>query len=76
MPDCVVGGMTTFLFCNVFVSGLSVVSKADLNSRRNRIILAISMGVGLGVAAIPWIFGDQKSGWWHSAVLAVHWSIP
>ena len=32
MPDCVVGGMTTFLFCNVFVSGLSVVSKADLNS--------------------------------------------
>lgn len=61
MPDCVVGGMTTFLFCNVFVSGLAVVSKADLNSRRNRIILAISMGVGLGVAAIPWIFGDQRA---------------
>ena len=60
MPDCVVGGMTTFLFCNVFVSGLSVVSKADLNSRRNRIILAISMGVGLGVTAVPWIFGDQR----------------
>ena len=62
MPDCVVGGMTTFLFCNVFVSGLSVVSKADLNSRRNRIILAISMGVGLGVTAVPWIFGDQREG--------------
>jgi NCS2 family nucleobase:cation symporter-2 len=61
MPDCVVGGMTTFLFCNVFVSGLSVVSKADLNSRRNRIILAISMGVGLGVTAVPWIFGDQRA---------------
>jgi len=62
MPDAVVGGMTTFLFCNVFVSGLSVVSKADLNSRRNRIILAISMGVGLGVTAVPWIFGDQREG--------------
>ena len=61
MPDCVVGGMTTFLFCNVFVSGLAVVSKADLNSRRNRIILAISMGVGLGVTAIPWIFGDLRA---------------
>jgi NCS2 family nucleobase:cation symporter-2 len=60
MPDCVVGGMTTFLFCNVFVSGLSVVAKANLNSRRNRIILAISMGVGLGVTAVPWIFGDQR----------------
>jgi NCS2 family nucleobase:cation symporter-2 len=61
MPDCVVGGMTTFLFCNVFVSGLSVVAKADLNSRRNRIILAISMGIGLGVTAVPWIFGDQRA---------------
>ena len=61
MPDCVVGGMTTFLFCNVFVSGLSVVAKANLNSRRNRIILAISMGVGLGVTAVPWIFGDQRA---------------
>jgi NCS2 family nucleobase:cation symporter-2 len=60
MPDCVVGGMTTFLFCNVFVSGLSVVAKSNLNSRRNRIILAISMGVGLGVTAVPWIFGDQR----------------
>jgi xanthine/uracil permease len=24
IPDCVIGGMTTFLFCNVFVSGLKV----------------------------------------------------
>jgi NCS2 family nucleobase:cation symporter-2 len=70
MPDCVVGGMTTFLFCNVFVSGLSVVSKADLNSRRNRIILAISMGVGLGVTAVPWIFGDQRG----SAGTAPFWA--
>ena len=70
MPDCVVGGMTTFLFCNVFVSGLSVISKADLNSRRNRIILAISMGVGLGVTAVPWIFGDQRA----SAGTAPFWA--
>jgi uracil-xanthine permease len=60
IPDSVIGGMTTFLFCNVFVSGLTVVAKADLNSRRNRIILAVSMGIGLGVAAVPWIFADQR----------------
>jgi uric acid-xanthine permease len=62
IPDSVIGGMTTFLFCNVFVSGLTVVAKADLNSRRNRIILAVSMGIGLGVAAVPWIFADQRGG--------------
>ena len=61
IPDCVLGGMTTFLFCNVFVSGLKVTSSADLTSRRNRVILAISMGVGLGVAMVPNIFADFRA---------------
>lgn len=65
IPDCVIGGMTTFLFCNVFVSGLKVTGGADLNSRRNRIILAISMGIGLGVAMVPNVFSDYRAspGW-------------
>ena len=46
IPDCVIGGMTTFLFVNVFVSGLKTVAQVDLASRRNRMVLAISLGVG------------------------------
>jgi xanthine/uracil permease len=57
----VIGGMTTFLFCNVFVSGVKMVNGADLNSRRNRVILALSMGIGLGVAMVPNIFADFRA---------------
>eukprot|EP00929_Paragymnodinium_shiwhaense_P059043 TRINITY_DN2955_c0_g1_i11.p1 TRINITY_DN2955_c0_g1~~TRINITY_DN2955_c0_g1_i11.p1 ORF type:complete len:433 (+),score=66.68 TRINITY_DN2955_c0_g1_i11:1829-3127(+) len=60
IPDCVIGGMTTFLFCQVFVSGLAVLSRVDLNSRRNRVILGISLGVGIGVAMNPHIFNDMR----------------
>jgi len=58
---CVLGGMTTFLFCNVFVSGLKVTAGADLDSRRNRVILAIAMGLGLGVAMVPYIVADFRA---------------
>ena len=61
IPDCVIGGMTTFLFVNVFISGLNTVAKSDLMSRRNRMILAISLGVGIGVAIVPWVFADQRA---------------
>jgi len=61
IPDCVLGGMTTFLFCNVFVSGLKVTAGADLDSRRNRVILAIAMGLGLGVAMVPYIVADFRA---------------
>ena len=60
IPDSVIGGMTTFLFCNVFVSGLKVVAQSDLNSRRNRMTLALSMGLGLGVAMVPSVVGDYR----------------
>ena len=30
IPDCVIGGMTTFLFVNVFISGLNTVAKVIL----------------------------------------------
>jgi len=61
IPDAVLGGMTTFCFCQVFISGLGVVSKCDLNSRRIRMILGISMGVGIGVACVPHVFNDYRA---------------
>ena len=44
--------MTTFLFASVCVSGIKVIS-IDGFSRRNRFILAISLGLGLGVTLVP-----------------------
>ena len=47
----VLGGMTTFLFASVCVSGIKVIS-IDGFSRRNRFILTISLGLGLGVTLV------------------------
>eukprot|EP00913_Durusdinium_trenchii_P022203 g20863.t1 len=52
IPDCVLGGMTTFLFANVFVSGINIVGAGGMG-RRTRFILAVALGVGVGVAAMP-----------------------
>ena len=51
-PFCsVLGGMTTFLFASVVVSGIKVIS-IDGFARRNRFILAVSLGLGLGVTLV------------------------
>lgn len=52
IPDCVLGGMTTFLFANVAVSGIKILAAAG-NSRRSRFITACSLGLGLGVTIAP-----------------------
>jgi xanthine/uracil permease len=44
---------------SVLVSGIKILSGEDLNSRRTRIILAISLGVGVGVAMIPYVIGRE-----------------
>ncbi|CAE7762766.1 unnamed protein product, partial [Symbiodinium pilosum] len=54
IPDAVLGGMTTFLFANVLVSGVNIVGGGSGSmGRRTRFILAVSLGVGVGVAALP-----------------------
>ncbi|KAK9845023.1 hypothetical protein WJX74_009785 [Apatococcus lobatus] len=52
IPNCVLGGMTTFLFANVAVSGIKVATHDGL-PRRSRFILAVSIGLGLGVTLVP-----------------------
>lgn len=59
MLQCVLGGMTIFLFCSVFVSGLKIISTVDISSRRNRFILTMSMAIGVGVIIVPYAFADQ-----------------
>ncbi|DBB13713.1 TPA: hypothetical protein ACH3X3_000728 [Trebouxia sp. C0006] len=52
IPQCVLGGMTTFLFAGVCVSGIKVISMDPL-TRRSRFILCVAVGLGLGVTIVP-----------------------
>ena len=52
IPQCVLGGITTFLFATVCVSGLKIITLSPLN-RRNRFVIAIALGLGLGVTIVP-----------------------
>ncbi|KAB8616632.1 hypothetical protein FH972_025967 [Carpinus fangiana] len=52
IPASVLGGMTTFLFASVFVSGISIISKIPF-TRRNRFILTAASSVGLGATLVP-----------------------
>jgi NCS2 family nucleobase:cation symporter-2 len=52
IPACVLGGMVTFLFANVMVSGIQIISGIGVG-RRNRIILSFALGIGLGVGMQP-----------------------
>lgn len=52
IPNCVLGGMTTFLFANVIASGIKIMISQHLN-RRNRFIIACSFALGIGVTLQP-----------------------
>ncbi|WP_372874237.1 nucleobase:cation symporter-2 family protein [Pseudomonas sp.] len=52
MPKPVLGGATLIMFGTVAVAGIRILSEAGLH-RRNVLIVAISLGLGLGVAAVP-----------------------
>lgn len=54
--------MTIFLFANVLVSGISLAgSNLDLHSRRTKFILAVSLGIGVGVTVWPFGFQDMRA---------------
>ena len=60
IPDCVLGGMTIFLFANVLASGIALTSQIDLYSRRTKFILALSLAIGVGVTVWPYAFQDRR----------------
>ncbi|KAL2815105.1 uric acid-xanthine permease [Aspergillus granulosus] len=57
IPNPVMGGMKTFLFASVVISGQAIVSKAPFN-RRNRFILTASMALGYGATLVPTWFSN------------------
>ncbi|OTA57398.1 Xanthine/uracil permease [Hypoxylon sp. EC38] len=68
IPAPVLGGMTTFLFCAVAVSGVAIITKGVPFNRRNRFILTAGLSIGYGATLVPTYFdhvfsysGDNKS---------------
>ena len=56
IPAPVLGGMTTFLFCAVAVSGMAIVGRGVPFTRRNRFILAAGLALGYGATLVPTYF--------------------
>jgi uracil-xanthine permease len=52
IPSAVLGGMTTFLFSAVAVSGIRIISTVPF-TRRNRFILTAGFTLGLGATMVP-----------------------
>lgn len=55
VPNPVLGGVTTFLFASVAVSGLRVLSYIRF-TRRDRFVLAAALSFGVGDLLVPEIF--------------------
>lgn len=52
IPKAVIGGMTTFLFTSVLLSGLSLISNCKF-TRRDRLVLTISLMWGFASLLVP-----------------------
>lgn len=52
IPASVLGGMTTFLFCAVAISGIRIISTMPF-TRRNRFVLTAAMAPGFGATLVP-----------------------
>lgn len=52
LPPAALGGATLILFGMVAASGIRILARVSMN-RRNAVILAISLGLGLGVTFVP-----------------------
>ncbi|KAI1764677.1 Xanthine/uracil permease [Hypoxylon sp. FL1150] len=68
IPSAVLGGMTTFLFSAVAVSGIAIITRGVPFTRRNRFILTAGLSLGYGATLVPTYFdnvfsysGDNKS---------------
>ncbi|BCS07489.1 purine permease [Aspergillus luchuensis] len=51
IPNSVLGGMTTFLFSSVAISGVRIITNVPF-TRRNRFILTASFAVGMGATLV------------------------
>jgi len=60
IPDCVLGGMTIYLFSSVITTGIGLAGRVDLQDSRNKFIMTFSLAVGVGVSVWPYAFQDRR----------------
>lgn len=58
VPQPVIGGATTIMFAMVTVAGIQMLSNVDFNKTSNTLVVACSIGIGLGVTAVPTLFNQ------------------
>ncbi|KJR82415.1 nucleobase:cation symporter-2, NCS2 family [Sporothrix schenckii 1099-18] len=58
IPSSVIGGMTTFLFCSVAVSGIAIITRGVPFNRRNRFVLTAGLALGYGATLVPTWFSN------------------
>jgi xanthine permease XanP len=56
IPNSVLGGATIIMFGTVAAAGIKIIASSVIN-RRGMLIMAISLGMGLGVVFVPQILG-------------------
>lgn len=58
IPEPVLGAGMLVMFGMVAVQGMKMLSKADLSNEKNLLIIAISLGFGLGFNIVPQVFSQ------------------
>ncbi|WP_281165910.1 nucleobase:cation symporter-2 family protein [Liquorilactobacillus sicerae] len=56
IPTPVLGGAMLVMFSMISVQGIRMLFEVDFNDQRNLLIVAVSIGLGLGVSVYPTIF--------------------
>lgn len=62
IPNPVLGGAMIAMFGMVMASGIRQLSKVDFRRTENSLIVAISVGLGLGVSIAPAVFSNLPEG--------------
>ncbi|MGM0124389.1 xanthine permease [Enterococcus sp. AZ194] len=59
IPESVLGGGMLVMFGMVAVQGMRMLSKVDFNNDKNLLIIAVSIGFGLGFNVLPGLFSQM-----------------
>lgn len=62
IPSAVLGGAMVAMFGMVVAAGIKMLSKVDFASQENLLIIACSIGLGLGVTVVPELFAQLPEG--------------
>lgn len=62
IPASVIGGGGLIMFAMIFASGAAIFHRSVALSRRNLVILAVSIGLGLGIELRPNVLGALPDG--------------